>query len=118
MRWVKLHPTNIAQKVKIIVEHFRANVAGLLDGQAKDDDFGLEKVTERSMNPSVTGDLAKAFDGDGYQVMIVANKYQTGFDQPKLCALYVDKKLSGVLAVQTLSRLNRAAPGKDTTYVL
>jgi len=48
----------------------------------------------------------------------VANKFQTGFDQPLLCGMYVDKRLAGIQAVQTLSRLNRAHPGKDTTYVL
>jgi hypothetical protein len=48
----------------------------------------------------------------------VANKFQTGFDQPLLCGMYVDKRLAGIQAVQTLSRLNRAYPGKDTTYIL
>ncbi len=48
----------------------------------------------------------------------MANKFQTGFDQPLLCGMYVDKRLAGIQAVQTLSRLNRAYPGKDTTYVL
>ena len=51
-------------------------------------------------------------------MLIVAEKYQTGFDQPKLCAMYVDRKLAGLQAVQTLSRLNRTYPGKDRTYVL
>ena len=66
------------------------------------------------------GGQAKAFDTDDYQVMIVANKFQTGFDQPKLCAMYVDKKLGGVECVQTLSRLNRTYPGKadSGTFVL
>ena len=50
--------------------------------------------------------------------MIVANKFQVGFDQPLLCAMYVDKRLDGVMAVQTLSRLNRTWPGKDQVYVL
>ena len=59
--------------------------------------------------------MRKAFDSDDYQVMIVANKFQTGFDQPKLCAMYVDKKLGGVECVQTLSRLNRTFPGKAET---
>jgi type I restriction enzyme R subunit len=73
------------------------------------------------MNPGLKGrDMRKAFDSQDYQVMIVANKFQTGFDQPKLCAMYVDKKLGGVECVQTLSRLNRVYPGKaDTgTFVL
>jgi len=58
------------------------------------------------MNPGVH-DLRNAFKGDEYKVMIVANKFQTGFDQPLLVVMYVDKLLSGVTAVQTLSRLNR-----------
>ncbi|AUM16934.1 MULTISPECIES: type I restriction endonuclease subunit R [Rhodococcus] len=160
MNWVKLHPTNISQKVGIIVEHFRSNVARRLDGRAKamvvtssrkaavrykkafdayvadrgytdvaalvafsgevtDLDSGVEKATETTMNPGLKGrELRDAFATDEYQVMLVANKFQTGFDQPLLVAMYVDKKLSGVAAVQTLSRLNRTAPGKDQTFVL
>ncbi|CAM3920651.1 type I restriction endonuclease subunit R [Rheinheimera salexigens] len=75
-----------------------------------------DKFTEANMNPGLKGrDMRKAFDSDDYQVMIVANKFQTGFDQPKLCAMYVDKKLGGVECVQTLSRLNRTYPGKAET---
>ncbi|WP_428354036.1 type I restriction endonuclease subunit R [Methyloprofundus sp.] len=77
-----------------------------------------EKFTEHNMNPNLKGrELRKAFDSDDYQVMLVANKFQTGFgfDQPKLCAMYVDKKLGGVECVQTLSRLNRTYPGKAET---
>ncbi|MFA1532067.1 type I restriction endonuclease subunit R [Corynebacterium belfantii] len=167
MRWVSLHPTNIAQKVQIIVEHYRENVAHLLDGHAKAmvvtssraaalkyklaidayinkhnykfgtlvafsgsltaeqiDDFvpGVqEPYTETNMNPDLRGrGIPQAFAGDQFQVLIVANKYQTGFDQPLLCAMYVDKRLDGIEAVQTLSRLNRTLPskGKDTTYIL
>ena len=71
------------------------------------------------MNPGLKGrDLRDAFATDEYNVMLVANKFQTGFDQPLLVAMYVDKRLSGVAAVQTLSRLNRTAPGKDQTFVL
>lgn len=76
-----------------------------------------EEVTEKSglLNADLNGrDHAKAFDTDSFNVMIAANKYQTGFDQPKLCAMYVDKKLKGVDCVQTLSRLNRTFPGKET----
>lgn len=163
MRWVKLHPTNIAQKVQIVVEHFRTNVAGLLEGRAKamvvtdsrkaavrwklaidryiatqgytdvaslvafsgevtDDDAGRipeQSFTETTMNEKLGGqDLRTGFKGDQYRVMIVANKFQTGFDEPLLCGMYVDRKLSGVTAVQTLSRLNRAYPGKKLTFVL
>ena len=164
MRWVKLHPTNIAQKVQIIIEHFEANVKDLLDGKAKamvvtdsrkaavrykdamdrylhnhkieaytslvafsgevEDSETPQKArelvkgnalhSESTMNPKGTKDLRTAFMADEYRVMIVANKFQTGFDQPLLCAMYVDRKLSGVTAVQTLSRLNRAKPGKRT----
>jgi len=75
-----------------------------------------DKFTETNMNPNLKGrDMRKAFDSDDYQVMIVANKFQTGFDQPKLCAMYVDKKLGGVECVQTLSRLNRMFPSKAQT---
>ena len=78
--------------------------------------FEGEKFTEKNMNPGLHGrDMRKAFDSDDYQVMIVANKFQTGFDQPKLCAMYVDKKLGGVECVQTLSRLNRTYPSKAET---
>ena len=64
-----------------------------------------------------TGKQSK-FDEDEYRILIVANKYQTGFDQPLLHTMYVDKRLGGVNAVQTLSRLNRVAPGKEETFVL
>lgn len=161
VRWVRLHPYNISQRVEVIVEHFRHHVRHLLNGQAKamvvtgsrpeavryhlalkayvqekgyTDVYSLvafsgkvpadqvipEEVSETSplLNPDLNGrDLAKAFDTNSYNVMIVANKFQTGFDQPKLCAMYVDKKLRGVDCVQTLSRLNRIFPGK-TTFIL
>ena len=80
-----------------------------------------ETFTESNMNPNLKGrKLQKAFDTDDFQIMIVANKFQTGFDQPKLCAMYVDKKLGGVECVQTLSRLNRTYPGKAEmgTFIL
>ena len=167
-QWVRLHDYNIAQKVQVIIEHFKDNVMGLLGGHAKAmvvtssrkeavryklgfdkyitqkaDEPGYKKIhamvafsgevefnkkdlnpegllgekfTEGNMNPSLLGrDMRKAFDSDDYRVMIVANKFQTGFDQPKLVAMYVDKKLGGVECVQTLSRLNRTFPGKAET---
>ena len=78
-----------------------------------------EKFTEGNMNPDLKGrDLRKAFDSAEFHVMIVAKKFQTGFDQPKLCAMYVDKKIGGLECVQTLSRLNRTFPGKEETYIL
>jgi len=161
MRWVKLHPYNIAQKVQIIVEHFREAVSPLINGQAKamivvssrveavrwqlaiqkyiqeqsyaiaslvafsgevnDPTSGSEPFTEnhKNLNPNLRGrDIRDAFATADYQLLLVANKFQTGFDQPLLCGMYIDKRLGGIQAVQTLSRLNRAHPGKDTTYVL
>jgi type I restriction enzyme R subunit len=168
-QWVRLHDHNISQKVRVIIEHFKKNIMGLLNGQAKamvvtssrkeavrykqafdkyiteqkythiqamvafsgeveftendaDSSHLLnQKFTESNMNPNLKGrEMRKAFDSDDFQVMIVANKFQTGFDQPKLCAMYVDKKLGGVECVQTLSRLNRTYPGKaeSGTFVL
>ena len=75
------------------------------------------EFTESGMNGISVLELADEFNEDGNNILIVANKYQTGFDQPRLCAMYVLKKLSGVNAVQTLSRLNRFLPDK-TTFVL
>jgi type I restriction enzyme R subunit len=89
-----------------------------LDGQT---------YTEAELNGFSETELPSRFDGvkpDGtpypqqYQVLIVAEKYQTGFDQPKLCAMYVDRKFAGLQAVQTLSRLNRTKTGKERTYIL
>ncbi len=95
----------------------RALVA--FSGQVIDPESGSEPLTEINMNDGLKGrTLPEAFKTDRYQVMLVANKFQTGFDQPLLVAMYVDKKLSGVTAVQTLSRLNRTATGKDFTCVI
>lgn len=165
MRWVRLHPYNISQKVAVVVEHFAQNVQPLLNGHAKamvvvgsrleavrwklaiddyiidngyklgtlvafsgevnDPDNLPEAVTENAqpLNPNLNGrDMREAFATYEYQVLLVANKFQTGFDQPLLCGMYVDKRLAGIQAVQTLSRLNRAYSGphghKDTTYIL
>jgi len=88
-------------------------------GTVKDQDFPDIEFTEQSMNGNLKGrDIKEAFASEEYQVLIVANKYQTGFDQPLLHTMYVDKKLSGVTAVQTLSRLNRMHPDKRDTFVL
>ena len=161
MQWVRLHPYNIAQKVQVVVEHYRENVQHLLGGKAKamivvasrkeavrwqkairayiekqnyplgvlvafsgevdDPDSFPEPVSETSnaLNPGLKGrDIRDAFAEADYHLLLVANKFQTGFDQPLLCGMYVDKMLGGIQAVQTLSRLNRAYPGKDTTYIL
>ena len=82
-------------------------------------DSNEKEYTEASLNGFSEDRLTKEFDSDAYQVLLVANKYQTGFDQPKLCAMYVLKKLKGVNAVQTLSRLNRiCVPYEKKTFVL
>ena len=159
-KFVNLHPSNIAQKVEVIVEHFRSCVAGLLGGKAKamvvtdsrlaavrykramdayiaskgyrglgclvafsgevrDPDFPETPFTEPGMNQGIKEtELPEKFASAAYQVLIVANKYQTGFDQPLLCAMYVDRRLAGIQAVQTLSRLNRKYTGKESTFVL
>ena len=78
-----------------------------------------KEYTEPSMNGGIKEtELPEQFDSDNYQVLLVADKYQTGFDQPLLHTMFVDKVLSGVQAVQTLSRLNRTAKGKEDTFVL
>ncbi len=97
------------------------NLAALVafSGEVEDPDSGTTPFTEHTMNPGLRGrSLPQAFESADYQLMLVANKFQTGFDQPLLVGMYVDKKLSGIAAVQTLSRLNRVIPGKDATYVL
>jgi type I restriction enzyme R subunit len=171
MRWVRLHPYNISQKVQVVVEHFRENVEPLLNNHAKamvvvgsrleavrwqiaidkyiktngyriatlvafsgevhDPESGAEAFTEtsKSLNSNLRGrSIRDAFDArdaqgvEEYQILLVANKFQTGFDQPLLCGMYVDKRLAGIQAVQTLSRLNRSYSGpfgeKKTTFVL
>ena len=86
---------------------------------APDELLGVGEYTEVGVNIGAKGKpLDEVLNGPAYQVMIVANKYQVGFDQPLLCAMYVDKRLDGVMAVQTLSRLNRTWAGKDRVYVL
>jgi type I restriction enzyme, R subunit len=159
-RFVNLHPTNIAQKTEIIIEHYRSCVMHLLEGKAKamvvtssrlqairykqafdkylrdqgygdvrclvafsgevqDDKVPTVTYTETQMNGGIKEkELRTKFASDEFQILIVANKYQTGFDAPLLCAMYVDKRLSGIQAVQTLSRLNRQHRGKETTFVL
>ncbi len=156
-KYIELHETNIAQKVEIIIEHFKNNIMKELGGKAKAmvvtssrhaavkyrNEFvdyvtrhgytGIHALVAFSGKVSLDGkeysevvmngiseeDLPEVFCTDSYQVLLVANKYQTGFDQPRLCAMYVDKRLRGVAAVQTLSRLNRiCAPYDKKTFVL
>lgn len=76
------------------------------------------EYTEVNINDIGKKSIKEAFRGDDYKILIVANKFQTGFDEPLLQTMYVDKKLNGVAAVQTLSRLNRIAPNKNDTLVI
>jgi type I restriction enzyme R subunit len=87
-------------------------------GSVLDPESGPGEFSEVSMNDIQGQEPAQAFKADEYRILLVANKYQVGFDQPLLQTMYVDKRLSGVLAVQTLSRLNRTCPGKEDTFVL
>ena len=100
-----LYHKAIVKKLHAIGDPFGAIVAF----SGKKEFEGIE-YTEDSINGFDSKDIADKFDSDHYRLLVVANKFLTGFDQPKLCAMYVDKKLDGVLAVQALSRLNRAAP--------
>lgn len=163
-KFAMLHETNIAQRIEVIVEHFRNTVlpeepwargmivtgsraeavkyfealekytedkhyddvkpliafSGKITekqlGKSDDDD---KYYTESSINGFSDDYTPDKFDKENYQLLIVANKYQTGFDQPKLCAMYVLRKLNGISAVQTLSRLNRInPPHQKKTFIL
>ena len=88
-------------------------------GTVKDNVTGeIKEYTEENINNIPESQLPEKFESAEYQLLLVAEKYQTGFDQPLLHTMYVDKKLSGVKAVQTLSRINRTCPGKIDTFVL
>lgn len=163
-RFAMLHDTNIAQRIEIIIEHFRNVVLvdqpwakamvvtgsraeavkyyrafiDYVDRKGYDDVHPLVafsgKITEKQLGESDSTDkyytessingfsedyTPDRLDKENYQVLLVANKYQTGFDQPKLAAMYVLKKLNGISAVQTLSRLNRIYPPYNKkTFIL
>ncbi|OPY42952.1 MAG: hypothetical protein A4E41_00065 [Methanoregulaceae archaeon PtaU1.Bin066] len=88
-------------------------------GEVTDPDFPERKYTEVEMNKGIREkELPQRFNTDEFKVLLVAEKYQTGFDQPLLHTMYVDKRLAGIQAVQTLSRLNRIHPGKEDTFIL
>ena len=93
------------------------NIKTLVAFSGTVEDGGIE-YTEAGMNGFSEKELPRKFNTDEYQILIVANKYQTGFDQPLLHTMFVDKKLTGVKAVQTLSRLNRIHKDKDSTFIL
>ena len=103
---------------KYFKDHSITSIGTLIAFSGKVDYLGRE-YSESQMNQFKEEHLKERFDTDDYQVLIVANKYQTGFDQPKLVAMYVDKKLRSVAAVQTLSRLNRIYRGYNKkTFIL
>jgi type I restriction enzyme, R subunit len=88
-------------------------------GEVDDPEYGADSFTETNMNRQLKGGgIREGFTNEESKILIVANKFQTGFDQPLLVAMYVDKRIDGITAVQTLSRLNRTYPGKELTYVL
>jgi hypothetical protein len=88
-------------------------------GVVEDPEAPGKTWTEVGMNGGIKEtELPERFDSNEYQVLLVAEKYQTGFDQPLLHTMYVDRKLTGLQAVQTLSRLNRTCAGKEDTFIL
>ena len=116
----RLHAVRYKLAIDKYIQERGYNIKTLVafSGTVKDDDKDVE-YTEVEMNKKDAPDikesnLSEIFDKDEFKILIVAEKYQTGFDQPKLCAMYVDKKLDGVKTVQTLSRLNRTYPNKQT----
>ncbi len=123
----RLHAVRYMQTFqRYIAEHGYTDIRPLVafSGTVRDPETGLE-YTEPGMNVDVaTGkpisesQLPARFESSDYNILLVAEKYQTGYDQPLLHTMYVDKKLEGIHAVQTLSRLNRMIPGKDAPFVL
>ena len=157
--FLRLHPHNVAQKTKVMVEHFQAVTRHRIGGRAKamvlagsrleavrykqefdryidekgyaiktlvafsgtvqDDAVADIAYTEERMNDGIREtELPERFATQDYRLLLVAEKYQTGFDQPLLHTMYVDRRLAGVRAVQALSRLNRVHPQKEDTFVL
>ena len=131
----RLHAVRYKQAIEAyLAEHHHTDLRALVafSGKVEDPDVPGVEHSEPGMNVApdgaripeaqtalrFSGDAAHGFPVGDYQVLIVAEKYQTGFDEPLLHTMYVDKRLDGVKAVQTLSRLNRTAPGKDGTFVL
>lgn len=112
---------HLAMRKYVQERGYDVGVLVAFSGEVRDDESGPEAFTERSytLNPRLHGrDIRDAFRTPEFGILLVANKFQTGFDEPLLCGMYVDRRLAGIQAVQTLSRLNRAHPGKETTYVV
>lgn len=159
VRYLKIHPHNLSQKTRVMIEHFRNSVERKINSRAKamvvtgsrleavrykqafdkyisEQGYDIKTLvafsgevedpkaqgmtyTEVRMNEGIREkELPERFGTDDYQILIVAEKYQTGFDQPLLHTMYVDKRLDGIQAVQTLSRLNRIHQLKEDTFVM
>lgn len=124
----RLHAVRYKQAIdRYLADHHLVDTRAVVafSGKVTDpDDPHGDAWSETSMNRFPESETAKRFKGedgfpvDAFQVLIVAEKFQTGFDAPRLLAMYVDKKLEGVNAVQTLARLNRSFPGKGQPFVL
>ena len=114
----RLHAVRYQQALKAYVNEHGYDIGVLVAFSGTVDDGG--PLTEANLNGFPESQTAKELDTDAFQVLVVAEKYQTGFDQPLLCAMYVDKTLTGLATVQTLSRLNRTHPDKrqDDVFVL
>ena len=113
----------LAMRSYIATKGYAIGLLVAFSGEVDDAASGPDEFTEANMNPGLKGrDMREAFKTPEYSILLVANKFQTGFDEPLLCAMYVDRKLGGIQAVQTLSRLNRAYRDKtsikDITYVV
>lgn len=157
VNWVDIHPHTIAEKTKIILDHFNSHTVNEIDGKARamvvtrsrlhcvkfklefdrqikklglpygaivgfsgevtDRDIG-QNFTESSMNAFADSETEQRFKYPENRILIVNNKFQTGFDEPMLHTMYIDKRLGGLQAVQTLSRLNRTMHRKRNTFVL
>ncbi len=117
----------VTSGIERAIQYFQAISAYLIERKSPyraivafsgEHEFGGAKVTEASLNGFPSKDIADRIEDDPYRFLICADKFQTGYDQPLLHTMYVDKALSGIKAVQTLSRLNRAHPKKHDVFVL
>src|SRR5674476_1499631 len=117
----------VTSGIERTVQYFRAFQGYLQDRKSPyraivafsgEHDFGAGKVSEASLNGFSSPEIADRIQEDPYRFLICADKFQTGYDEPLLHTMYVDKVLSGIKAVQTLSRLNRAHPKKHDVFVL
>ena len=120
----RLHAVRYVQEFRRQIEQMECPDLEVLVAFSGEIDDNGRTYTEESLNIDKDGNHIKekalpgTFHNDEYGMLIVAEKYQTGFDEPLLHTMFVDKKLSGVKAVQTLSRLNRTMKGKQDTFVL